>query len=180
MASHLASAGGADGAAVIGALVAAVCGGAALTWLARYPLLRFRYGIVPRFLSPYEDSMDGWDLCPAGAGSGAAGSLLSLPPAMLDLTVDKIHGRRRPVRDCVLSLEDLRDVIAVDDVTAMGKLKRQIREKWGWETAFYDYTVTHGRKSCTVLLFEDGGTRVALLLEPEEGMMRILTGMVTQ
>ncbi len=162
----------------IASLIGAVSGGVALLWLARYPLLRFHYGIVTRGMSDFDEPfLDGWDPCPAGAGMGGRRNLLSLPPAMLDLTVTKFPGRHRPVKDCVLPLDALRDVLPGAGEKGIISLKKQARANWGREMTFYDYTVTPGGKDATVLVFEDGGRMVGVILEMEDGLVRYLAGL---
>jgi|GEM_PF-4729061 len=138
----------------------------------RWLFTAFTYAVVPKSSVDPEDYV--------GLRAAAAGVLPDvryLPPAALDFTVRKSQGRRTPVMDACLALDELRYFAPLP---REGGREREPYRRFP-TLRVYDYTVSLTPAQQYMAVFVDSANNaIGLILEPDAAMAAYLASVLQQ
>ena len=129
-------------------------------------LVRFRFVTFTYVLGLRSDGAEP-DAVLAYAGEA---DVSLIPRDLLDFTVLKAQGQRKPVTECILGIDELE---AAKDFPGRRGIARELRSEYG-AVAYYDYTASPRPERVTVLIFSEPDKKIAIAVECDEKMRNAL------
>ena len=139
----------------------------ALYFFVRYKMTGFIYMICPRSDIDIDPNFQ--------SASFGGGDVTRMSPKWLDFVVMKSQGSRTPIKECVMSFEDLVEVMPIarkkTDGATHDDVAKKYRERSVADFAFYDYTLTYRWEKAVELIFVDGQRYVGIIVEGDEELI---------